>query len=205
MIAEQWRRHWDHLITMFNYPEDIRRVIYTTNAIESVNSVIRKATTRHKMFPNNKAVLKVVYLAIEAAYKKWIMPIRNWCLALHSPKVAYETTWIDSEDFSIENTSFEVEHINSHQLGVGAGVDYKLSTANTVSVYLDYSHEFYAESRGSVQNVAIRSESLKGGTASADFLWNFAPDPHWDIDARMKLQTGKIEGISGLIHLGYRF
>ncbi len=70
VIAEQWRRHWDHLITMFNYPEDIRRVIYTTNAIESVNRVIRKATTRHKMFPNDEAALKVVYLAIDAASKK---------------------------------------------------------------------------------------------------------------------------------------
>lgn len=83
VIAEQWRRHWDHLITMFNYPEDIRRVIYTTNAIESVNSVIRKATTRHKMFPNDEAALKVVYLAIDAASKKWTMPIRNWRLALN--------------------------------------------------------------------------------------------------------------------------
>ena len=69
-IAEQWRHHRDHLIIMFNYPEDIRRVIYTTNAIESVNSVIRKATTRHKMFPNDEVALKVVYLAIEAASKK---------------------------------------------------------------------------------------------------------------------------------------
>ena len=83
MIAEQWHRHWDHLITMFNYPEDIRRVIYTTNAIESVNSVIRKAITRHKMFPNDEVALKVVYLAIDAASKKWTMPIRNWRLALN--------------------------------------------------------------------------------------------------------------------------
>ncbi len=67
---------------MFNYSDDIRRVIYTTNAIESVNSVIRKATTRHKMFPNDEA-LKVVYLAIGVASKKWTMPIRNWRLALN--------------------------------------------------------------------------------------------------------------------------
>lgn len=77
VIAKQWRRHWDHLITMFNYPEDIRRMIYTTNAIESVNCVIRKATTRHKMFPNNETALKVVYLAIDAASKKWTISIRN--------------------------------------------------------------------------------------------------------------------------------
>lgn len=71
VIAEQWRRHWDHLITMFNCLEDIHRVIYTTNDIESVNSVIRKATTRHKMSPNDEAALKAVYLAIDAASKKW--------------------------------------------------------------------------------------------------------------------------------------
>lgn len=83
VIAEMWYRNWDNLITMFNYPEDIRRVIYTTNAIESVNSSIRKATTRHKMFPNDEAALKVVYLAITEASKKWTMPIRNWRLALN--------------------------------------------------------------------------------------------------------------------------
>ena len=58
-------------------------MIYTTNAIESVNSVIKKATTPHKMFPNDEAALKVVYLAINAASKKWTMLIRNWRLALN--------------------------------------------------------------------------------------------------------------------------
>lgn len=58
-------------------------MIYTTNAIESVNSVIRKATTHHKMFQNDETALKVVYLAIDAASKKWTMPIRNWRLALN--------------------------------------------------------------------------------------------------------------------------
>ena len=68
---------------MLNYPEDIRRVIHTTNAIESVNSVISKATTRHKMFPNDEAALKVIYLAIDAASQKWPMSIRSWRLALN--------------------------------------------------------------------------------------------------------------------------
>ena len=68
VIAEQWRRHW---------------MIYTSNAIESVNSVIRKVTTHHKMFPNDEAVLEVVYLAIDATSKKWTMPTRNWRLALN--------------------------------------------------------------------------------------------------------------------------
>ena len=76
-----WHRNWDNLITMFNYPEDIPRVIYTTNAIESANSSIRKATTWHKMFPNDEAALEVVYLTITEASKKWTVSIRNWRLA----------------------------------------------------------------------------------------------------------------------------
>lgn len=68
---------------LFEYPEEIRRAIYTTNAIESLNSVIRKATKRHKMFPNDEAALKVVYLAIMDASQRWTMPIRNWRSALN--------------------------------------------------------------------------------------------------------------------------
>ena len=82
-IAASWRENWANLSTYFKFPQEVRRLIYTTNAIESVNSVIRKATTRHKMFPNDEAALKVVYLAIDAASKKWTMPIRNWRLALN--------------------------------------------------------------------------------------------------------------------------
>lgn len=77
---------------MFNYPEDIRRVIYTANAIESVNSVIRKATTCHKIFPNDEAALKVVYLAIDAVSKKWTMPIRNWRVALNRFTIEFGDT-----------------------------------------------------------------------------------------------------------------
>ena len=77
-IAEMWRRNWVRIATMFSYEPDIRRVIYTTNAIESVNSVIRKATHRHKMFPNDDAALKVVWLAIMESSKNWTMPIQHW-------------------------------------------------------------------------------------------------------------------------------
>jgi transposase-like protein len=59
------------------------KAIYTTNAIESLNSVIRKATKQRKVFPTNQSAMKVVYLAITAASKKWTMPIRNWKLALN--------------------------------------------------------------------------------------------------------------------------
>jgi transposase-like protein len=82
-ISQSWQRHWPNLITLFDYPDDIRKVIYTTNAIESLNSVIRKAVNNRKVFPHDQAAMKVVYLAIHAAAKKWSMPIRNWKAALN--------------------------------------------------------------------------------------------------------------------------
>ena len=82
-ISASWRKHWPNLITLFDYPDDIRKVIYTTNAIESLNSVIRKAINNRKVFPNDDSALKVVYLAIQAASKKWTMPIHHWKNALN--------------------------------------------------------------------------------------------------------------------------
>jgi transposase-like protein len=81
-ISKSWRTHWPNLITLFDYPQDIRKVIYTTNAIESLNSVIRKSVKTRKLFPNDNSATKVVYLAIKAASKKWTMPIRNWKMAM---------------------------------------------------------------------------------------------------------------------------
>ncbi len=82
-ISASWRKHWLNLITLFDYPDDIRRVIYTTNAIESLNSVIRKAVNNRKVFPHDDSALKVVYLAIQAASKKWTLPIHHWKNALN--------------------------------------------------------------------------------------------------------------------------
>lgn len=82
-IAKSWRNNWDNLITLFDYPPEIRKVIYTTNAIESLNSVVRKATKQRKLFPNDDSAMKVVYLAIQSASKNWTMPIRNWKPALN--------------------------------------------------------------------------------------------------------------------------
>lgn len=82
-ISPAWYRHWPNLIALFDYPDEIRRVIYTTNAIESLNSVIRKAIKNRKIFPHDEAALKVVYLAVEAASKKWTMPIHHWKQALN--------------------------------------------------------------------------------------------------------------------------
>ncbi|AJJ67948.1 transposase, Mutator family protein [Yersinia pseudotuberculosis PB1/+] len=81
-ISKSWRTHWENLNTFFGYPPDIRKAIYTTNAIESVNSVIRAAIKKRKVFPTDDSVRKVVYLAIKDASKKWSMPIQNWRLAM---------------------------------------------------------------------------------------------------------------------------
>ena len=89
-IAKSWKNHWPHLITIFDYPEDIRKVIYTTNAIESLNSVIRKSIKTRKLFPNDDAAKKVIYLAIDAASKKWTMPIHNWKQALNRFMIEFE-------------------------------------------------------------------------------------------------------------------
>ncbi|HBY4049343.1 TPA: IS256 family transposase [Klebsiella pneumoniae] len=81
-ISKSWRTHWENLNTFFGYPPDIRKAIYTTNAIESLNSVIRQAIKKRKVFPTDDSVRKVIYLAIQSASKKWSMPIQNWRLAM---------------------------------------------------------------------------------------------------------------------------
>jgi len=89
-ISRSWRAHWSNLNTLFKYPHDIRKAIYTTNAIESLNSVIRKAIKKRKLFPSDDSARKVVYLAIDAASKKWTMPIRNWKTALNRFMIEFE-------------------------------------------------------------------------------------------------------------------
>ena len=81
-ITKSWTTNWANLRTLFEFPSDIRKAIYTTNAVESLNSVIRAATKRRKVFPTDESAKKVIYLAIEQAAKKWTMPIRNWKMAL---------------------------------------------------------------------------------------------------------------------------
>jgi putative transposase len=89
-ISKSWHRHWENLNTIFNYPPDIRKAIYTTNAIESLNSVIRKATKKRKLFPTDDAAKKVIYLAVREASKKWTMPIHNWKPALNRFMIEFE-------------------------------------------------------------------------------------------------------------------
>ena len=82
IIGEQWTRNWDKLSVLFGYPPDIRKAIYTTNAIESLNHSLRKVLKNKKAFPSEEALMKVLYLSIERASKKWTMPIQNWGPAL---------------------------------------------------------------------------------------------------------------------------
>src|SRR5688572_432584 len=89
-IAKQWRAKWADIITLFDFPPAIRKAIYTTNAIESVNSVIRKFTRNRKIYPNEESALKLVFLAIREAAKKWTMPIHHWKQALNHFAILYE-------------------------------------------------------------------------------------------------------------------
>jgi putative transposase len=89
-IAKQWRAKWTEIIPLFDFPPPIRKAIYTTNAIESVNSVIRKFTRNRKIYPNEESALKIVYLAIREAARKWTMPIRHWRTALNHFAILYE-------------------------------------------------------------------------------------------------------------------
>ena len=89
-IAKQWRTKWTDIITLFDFPAPIRKAIYTTNAIESVNSVIRKFTRNRKQYPSEESALKLIYMAIGEASKKWTMPIRHWKPALNHFAIMYE-------------------------------------------------------------------------------------------------------------------
>jgi len=83
MIAKSWKKNWDKIIPMFLFPDEIRLSIYTTNAIESVNMTLRKASRNHRIFPDDESAIKVMYLAAQNISKKWTMPIRNWGVAFN--------------------------------------------------------------------------------------------------------------------------
>jgi putative transposase len=82
-ISKSWRAHWPELITFLKYPAEIRKAIYTTNAIESLNRSLRKISKNRGVFPNQESLLKLYYLALERIAKKWTMPIHNWPEALN--------------------------------------------------------------------------------------------------------------------------
>ncbi len=81
-ISQLWLRHWEQIIPFFNYPADIRRAIYTTNAIESLNRSLRKVLKTKGSFPDDESVVKLLYLVLRNIARKWTMPIRDWKAAL---------------------------------------------------------------------------------------------------------------------------
>ncbi|MEC5343179.1 transposase [Brenneria populi] len=90
MVIQSWRRKWENLSAYFRYPADIRKVIYTTNAIESVHRQFRKLTKTKGAFPNENSLLKLLYLGRMNAQEKWTMPIQNWNLTLSQLAIYFD-------------------------------------------------------------------------------------------------------------------
>ena len=89
-IAKSWQNNWQNLIIFLQYPEVIRRIIYTTNAIEGLNSQLRKVTNNKRVFPNDDSVFKTLYLTIDYITRKWNMPIQNWGEAMAHFLIKFE-------------------------------------------------------------------------------------------------------------------
>ena len=88
-IAPTWKRNWERLTPSFNYPPAIRKVVYTTNAIESLNYSLRKIIKGRGAFPHDDAIKKLLYLGLHNASKKWTMPIRDWKAALNQSIILF--------------------------------------------------------------------------------------------------------------------
>ena len=80
-ITQSWRRNWQHVVPFFAYPESVRRIIYTTNAIEALNAKLRRAVRTRGHFPNDDAAMKLLYLVLNHAAAEWKRPPREWCEA----------------------------------------------------------------------------------------------------------------------------
>jgi putative transposase len=90
MIGKSWRSNWDRVIPFFAHPPEIRKMIYTTNAIESLNMSLRKVTKARGSFPNDEAVFKLLYLALRNIAKRWTRPVTDWAAALNRFAIIYE-------------------------------------------------------------------------------------------------------------------
>lgn len=95
-IVKSWRSNWNRVIPFFDYPKEIRKVIYTTNIIESLNRTLRKSVKNRGHFPTEDAVMKVLYLAIKGVSKKWTMPIRDWKSALNQFSIRFAERFPDA-------------------------------------------------------------------------------------------------------------
>jgi len=90
VIVRSWRANWGRIVPMFGYPSEIRRAVYTTNTIESLNMTLRKITKNRSLFPNDEAVFKLMYLGLRNISKRWTMPIRDWSAALNQLAILFE-------------------------------------------------------------------------------------------------------------------
>ena len=90
VIGKSWRGHWARVIPMFSYPSEIRRAVYTTNTIESLNAALRKVSKNRALFPNDEAVFKLMYLALKNISRRWTMPIPNWSAALNQFAILFD-------------------------------------------------------------------------------------------------------------------
>ncbi|SUG74904.1 Transposase for insertion sequence element ISRM3 [Salmonella enterica] len=90
VVLQSWRRKWENLSAYFRYPANIRKVIYTTNAIESVHRQFRKLTKTKGAFPNENSLLKLLYLGLMNAQEKWTMSIQSWNLTLSQLAIYFE-------------------------------------------------------------------------------------------------------------------
>lgn len=90
IVIQSWRRKWDHLSAYFKYPEPIRKIIYTTNAVEAVHRQFRKLTKTKGAFPNENSLLKLLYAGILNATEKWTMPVQHWSQALSQLAIYFE-------------------------------------------------------------------------------------------------------------------
>ena len=90
LIVKSWRVNWARIVPMFSYPAEVRRAIYTTNTIESLNMTLRKIIKNRSLFPSDEAVFKLLYLALRNISKRWTMPIRDWGGAINQFAIIFE-------------------------------------------------------------------------------------------------------------------
>ena len=90
VIGKSWRSNWARVVPMFSYPADIRRAVYTTNTIESLNMTLRKVSKNRSLFPNDEAVFKLLYLALRNISRRWTMPVRDWSAAMNQFAILFD-------------------------------------------------------------------------------------------------------------------
>lgn len=93
-IAQSWRRNWPQVTPFFAFPDDVRRIIYTTNSIESLNAKLRRAVRTRGHFPTDESALKLLFLVLNLAAKDWKMPPREWCMAKAQLAILFEDRFV---------------------------------------------------------------------------------------------------------------